>query len=83
MKYKWCPAVCPTCGANVQPIRTEAETPEPCVSIYPCWECEHPEVIKAERLAWEEADRKISEMVARGELLDCNGNPVSNVEVQS
>ena len=66
----------------MQPIRTDAEEPEPCVSIYPCWDCEHPEIIEADRLAWEETDHKISEMVARGELLDCNGNPVPSVVVE-
>jgi len=79
-KYKWCPAVC-RCGTRVQPAITKIDVPEPWVSIYPCENCEHPERAEATRRMWEESDRKLAEMIARGEVLDCNGNPVSNIRV--
>ena len=79
-KYKWCPAVC-RCGARMQAVITKVETPEPWVSIYPCENCAHPETAEQNRRMWEESDRKLAEMIARGEVLDCNGNPVPNIRV--
>ena len=74
--WKWIHLTCPLCGKEVMPSLGPLSKPDAMVSVYPCWECEHPDLVEAERLKWEEADRKIAEMYARGEIKDANGNVI-------
>ena len=77
--WKWISITCLCCGEQMQPAVGGLDSPDSLVSPYLCWACEHPDLAEAERLAWEEHDRKIDEMTARGEILDAGGNPVPSI----
>lgn len=74
--YKLVPTFCPGCGARTPDSIVSADTMEPFIDPYLCWDCEHPEEVEAERLKWEEANRKINELYERGEIKDAQGNVI-------
>lgn len=79
--WKWIALFCSVCSAPTPPAVGTLDKPDSMISPYPCWECEHPEEVEAERQSWKEADRKIAEMIARGEIKDAQGNPVPNIRI--
>lgn len=81
--WKWVVLTCPSCGKAQMPAIGALDEPDSMVSPYQCWECRHPELAEAERRMWEETDRKILEMAARGEIKDADGNPVPAIVVKA
>jgi hypothetical protein len=79
--WKWIALICPVCGKATPPTVGPLDAPDTRVSPYPCWECEHPEQAEAMRQAWIEADRRLNEMVLRGEIKDADGNSVPFIRV--
>jgi hypothetical protein len=79
--WKWIALTCPECGKAVPPTVGPLDKPDSIISPYSCWECEHPEEAEAMRQAWIDGDKRLDEMVLRGEIKDAEGNPVPFIRV--
>ena len=77
MKWKWVKQFCPVCSREEPPAVGPLDDSDSIISPYPCWECEHPDLIKMELEKWAEADRKIKEATEHGEVKDSHGNRIN------